>query len=194
MGNVVPSQHSDLVVAQSVGDWAETWRVLTSSPSAEKSCKEEDVPMNKVLNYQMGAQWWVGTLPWPICSTLPVTLKGIMQSRKNNPGRKITVILSIIFCGRRKSDLLRGRGSSLSRDAQAPLTPGATSSSSRGSPRCSQASWETRALQRLLVLPWGLLPVNASLGRHPEQVPKPTQLARPNTQVASNNPAQGPHF
>lgn len=56
MGNVVPSQHSDLVVAQSVGDWAETWRVLTSSPSAEKSCKEEDVPMNKVLNYQMRAQ------------------------------------------------------------------------------------------------------------------------------------------
>lgn len=135
----------------------------------------------------MGAQWWVGTLPWPICSNLTVTLKGIMQSRmKNNQGRKITVILSIIFCRRRKSDLLRGRGSSLSRDPKAFLTPGATSSSSRGSPRCSQASWETRALQRLLVLPWGLLPVNASLRRHPEQVPKPTQLATPNTQVASH--------
>lgn len=54
MGNVVPPARSALVVAESAGDWPERWRVLGSGPSVEKRCKEEDVPMYKVLNCQMG--------------------------------------------------------------------------------------------------------------------------------------------
>ncbi|MEQ2179042.1 hypothetical protein GOODEAATRI_020452 [Goodea atripinnis] len=54
--------------------------------------------------------------------------------------------------------LCRG-GSRLSRDAQTSLSPDASSSSSGGSPRRSQASRETLSLQRVLGRPPGLLTV-----------------------------------
>ncbi|KAJ0069946.1 hypothetical protein NL108_017521 [Boleophthalmus pectinirostris] len=48
-------------------------------------------------------------------------------------------------------------GSSLSRDSQTFLSTHTSSSSSGGTPRCSQASPETLSLQRVLGLPRGLL-------------------------------------
>ncbi|TWW71201.1 hypothetical protein D4764_17G0006840 [Takifugu flavidus] len=62
-------------------------------------------------------------------------------------------------------------GSSLRREAQTSLSPATSSSSSGGIPRRSQASQETKSLQRVLGLPGGLLPeghaLNTSPGRRP---------------------------